>query len=176
MARQAEADVASRGHTAMSARVQAKIGRAVALHSCDTSGLWLRHSTVGQPPLKSSSWGKELTSGLLHKSFLLGHQLCSSCHSGSKTPRSGQDMLLVLPSRLVLTEAVCQNMHCARVCVVSWSMHFQVINCKNEKQDDGNDDYYYIDHLLMSVGMPGRRHWLRQMRLKPGVTLKLVGR
>lgn len=55
-------------------------------------------------------------------------------------------------------------------------MHFQVINCKNEKQDDGNDDYYYIDHLLMSVGMPGRRHLLRQMRLKPGVTLKLVGR
>lgn len=27
--------------------------------SCDTSGLWLGHGAAGQPPLKSSSWGKE---------------------------------------------------------------------------------------------------------------------
>lgn len=54
-------------------------------------------------------------------------------------------------------------------------MHFQVIKCKNEKQDD-DDDYYYVDHLLMSAGMSGRRHLLRHMRLKPRVAFKLTDR
>lgn len=54
-------------------------------------------------------------------------------------------------------------------------MHFQVIKYKNEKQDD-DDDYHYIDHLLMSAGTSGRNHLLRHMRLKPRVAFKLMDR
>mgnify|MGYP001858625043 CR=1 FL=1 len=82
MARQAEADVASRSHTAMSARVQAKIGRAVALHSCDMSGLWLRHSTVGQPSLKSSCWGKEQRNPQEWAGHAIGASIQARSHRG----------------------------------------------------------------------------------------------
>lgn len=101
------------GHVEHQPGVQAWISRAMACTDSCTPGLWVGHGAAGQPPLKSSFWGKESQPSLR---FRLASQDLSPrplallfpswpCTRAAKPVGEGQIMhtfhLQWLPARLV---------------------------------------------------------------------------